>query len=95
MEQNPHYIAFVNAIAQVLAQRENANVMVLIEGQNGVEIHTSVPSVLWAFGILRAADEIIKSKNRVALDGELIRQKEEQMQAEFQAAIESAKGSVN
>lgn len=86
---------FVNAITQILAQRPKSNVMVLIETEKGLEIYQSLPSPLWAYGVLRAADEVVAAQHRANLDHDLTERRQQQTEMEFQAAIDAAKGSVN
>jgi hypothetical protein len=92
---SPGHDDFVNAVTQILAQRPKSNIMVLIETEKGLEIYQSLPSPLWAYGVLRAADEVVTAQHRANLDHELIQRRQEQTEMEFQAAVDAAKGNVN
>ena len=92
---NPAHDEFVNAVTRIMAQRPKSNIMVLIETEKGLELYQSIPSPLWAYGILRAADEVVSAQHRANLDRELLARRQEVTEMEFRAAIDAAKGSVN
>jgi hypothetical protein len=55
---------FVAGVAQVLSKRNNPNVMVIVESEAGMEIYQTLQSFVWAFGILRLADEITSANQK-------------------------------
>lgn len=55
---------FVSGLAQVLANRKNPNVMVIIESETGMEIISNVQNFVWQFGLLRVADETVAASQR-------------------------------
>jgi hypothetical protein len=86
---------FLGALMDRLVALKEANVLVIIETPTGIETMQTVPSMVWTFGILKAALAITDERFRSTIDTEGTRQKEEALAAQIRNSINNGDKGTN
>lgn len=86
---------FLNAVVSVLASRPNANILLLIDDNDGMQAVQTQQSFIWTFGVLAAAEKMFDEKYRAIMDAVASRAIEEKMNAELESGMNSGEGKAN
>lgn len=74
---------FLSAVVHILANRPDANIMLLIDGNGPLEAIQTQQSFIWTFGVLAAAEKMFDERYRALMDAEANRQIEAKTNAEL------------
>lgn len=78
---------FISAAIQLLSRRPTANIMLIIDANEGLEVLDTQPSFIWKFGLLAAVEKMMDERYRAAMGAEEAQRKEKQANAEMEASL--------
>lgn len=86
---------FLNTVVTILASRPNANILLLIDDNSGMQAVQTQQSFIWTFGVLAAAEKMFDERYRAMMDAVVNKQIEEKMNAELESGMKAGEGKAN
>jgi hypothetical protein len=85
---------FIQSVVALLSHNPEANVMVIVDGPDGLKTMCTVAGMAWPFGVLALTEKMFDERFRSALDSEASARTERQLDKQFSAA-KRVPGKVN
>jgi hypothetical protein len=86
---------FLQALMDRLMVLKESNVLVIIETSTGLEMIQTVPSTVWTYGILKAADALNDEKFRATVFNENTKSQEESIASRMKESIGNGNKGTN
>ena len=80
---------------QIIANRPNANILVLIDNGTGLEMLPSFDNLIWVRGVLDSAWAVTDENHRRQMFSSADENFQKKQEAEIQKAIDTTKGKTN